>query len=697
MTAGDARRLYSELYALRARAETTRRAKGQPFSQREMRTVLSKPPYSISFRGQAISDWLPDDPARAQVPRDAEVVWAVVRLWSDWAGETDANERYWRTLVERAQPVRARPRQDDSQPCDLPPEQRLRWSNLPPRTACFTGRDDLLQQLGSLLASGPVCVAALRGMGGVGKTQLALEYAHHHHAAGTYDIAWWIRAEQHAAMKDDLLTLAPHLGLSAEADIRTVLSELSQRSNWLLIYDNVTDPASIEGHLPTSGHIILTSRSRGWSRYARPLDVGLFHPTESVAFLSARTGSNEPEALELAEELGHLPLALAQAAAYCEEHQLSIRRYLQLFRSPRVRERLLETGLHSAEYPDSVATTWLLHVEYLRKHRPSALQLLRLCAFLHPDSIHLDLLLSSYHLLPDPLASAVNWLDTQLARAVEEVRGIPFESKEDVIGALVKTGLVTRLDDASVRIHRLVQAATKQEMGNERAAAWRTYADLLLHALHPYPPFPVEPEWDATLGELRIHGDHLARLLLDGVSKEEPVQIKRLVALTDFTREGTHKVITDFEYTYECRLRLTEAFHRASKPFLTALALSNLGYVRCLTGRHTQALEAMEAASAALDEVLPSEDLAGLHEAIQACRSHTARREAADESDDTVVVIIHENAALDRVAEFAGVDGRAVPAFIVMPGQNQITTDLATALGHETDGQLPFPFTPLWR
>ncbi|MEV5470611.1 hypothetical protein AB0N37_34235 [Streptomyces griseoincarnatus] len=89
--------------ALRERAKTRRR----PFSQREIEKALGRPPYLVSFRGKALSEWLPDDAEKAQVPHDADVVWALVRLWCDWAGEAQPDERHWRNLVERAQPVRA--------------------------------------------------------------------------------------------------------------------------------------------------------------------------------------------------------------------------------------------------------------------------------------------------------------------------------------------------------------------------------------------------------------------------------------------------------------------------------------------------------------------------------------------------------------------------------------------------------------
>ncbi|MGC0374366.1 hypothetical protein [Streptomyces sp. SAI-229] len=106
ITAADAHRLYSELHALKKRADEARRAVRQGYSQEAVVRALRADPYSIErFRGQAISDWVPEAPEKARVPRDADVVWALVRLWSKWAGEQEPNRQYWSNLVEKAQPV----------------------------------------------------------------------------------------------------------------------------------------------------------------------------------------------------------------------------------------------------------------------------------------------------------------------------------------------------------------------------------------------------------------------------------------------------------------------------------------------------------------------------------------------------------------------------------------------------------------
>jgi hypothetical protein len=109
-----------------------------------------------------------------------------------------------------------------------------------------------------------------------------------------------------------------------------------------------------------------------------------FTRAESVAYLRRRTRRAEPKAADaLADELGDLPLALAQAAAYLETHGgLSIDGFLQRYQDRTSAGRLLAAGMEG--YPHSVATTWLIHFQELASS-PAALQLLRLCAHLDPD------------------------------------------------------------------------------------------------------------------------------------------------------------------------------------------------------------------------------------------------------------------------------------------------------------------------
>ena len=165
--------------------------------------------------------------------------------------------------------------------------------NIPARNPGFTGRDGLLVAVRErLLAGDKAVVQALRGMGGVGKTQLAAEYAHRF--AGAYDLAWWVNSEQGGLIGDQFAALGAALGCveagAGTAAVRAaVLAELRDRGRWLLVFDNAEDPADITGWLPGgSGHVLITSRERGWAEIAAPVEVDVLARAESVAILQDR-------------------------------------------------------------------------------------------------------------------------------------------------------------------------------------------------------------------------------------------------------------------------------------------------------------------------------------------------------------------------------------------------------------------------
>jgi hypothetical protein len=208
------------------------------------------------------------------------------------------------------------------------PGQGPAISNLPARNRNFSGRDELLERLRASLeaeaAAAVVPTGAVHGLGGVGKTELALEFAHRF--ASDYDIAWWIPAELPTSATAALAALAGRLEVKQVADqgemVAALFDQLRQRDRWLLVYDNAERPDRLKGLLPLGGggHVLVTSRWSAWGQKATPLRVNVLARDESVAFLVRRTGAEDPVALdELAELLGDLPLALEEAAAYLEE------------------------------------------------------------------------------------------------------------------------------------------------------------------------------------------------------------------------------------------------------------------------------------------------------------------------------------------------------------------------------------------
>jgi Tfp pilus assembly protein PilF len=350
--------------------------------------------------------------------------------------------------------------------------------NLPPRNPVFTGREDMLAEIGRQLAGGAVAVVAVRGLGGMGKSQVALEYAYRMRGTDRYQVTAWVRADSAVTAAEDLAALAPLLGLGADGPAgevaASVVAALGSRRDWLVVFDNAQGPDDLAGMLPGgAGHVLITSRNRAWSGVASQLDLEVFSRAESVAFLCRRSGRPEPEAAgELAAELGDLPLALAQAAAYIDARAVTIGGYLTLYRDPALARRLLDEGLEAGEYPASVARTWLLTIGQLSADRPAAVELLRLCAFLSPDEIDLDVLATGAAAAPGGLAAA---LGDRLERT-------------ETAGALARASLLTATAEGRIRVHRLVQAVTRDQLDENLLAAWTGRVLDLVTAVFPGKP-----------------------------------------------------------------------------------------------------------------------------------------------------------------------------------------------------------------
>jgi tetratricopeptide (TPR) repeat protein len=338
-------------------------------------------------------------------------------------------------------------------------------SNLPPRNPDFVGREMLVARARRRLA-GRTGVVALYGMGGIGKSQLALEVAYRGRAEDEYEITWWVRAESVVTMAEDLARLAPTVsapvGIDQDTTVAAVRMALGSRTRWLLIFDNAPSADAIAPWLPGGdGHILITSRDKGWGGLAERVEVGGFTRAESLSYLRRRADGEQRDAENLADALGDLPLALAQAASHLDLYGLSIAGYLRLYREREGPSLLLTAGL--AGYPHSVATTWLIHFEELAAGEPASLELLRLCGHLNPDSINLDL----FHAAPSALDGPMT---RQLARTAANT-----VSWERAVGALVRTSLVTRLDDRHIRIHRLVSQVTRHQLaaaGDDTDRRW---------------------------------------------------------------------------------------------------------------------------------------------------------------------------------------------------------------------------------
>lgn len=339
----------------------------------------------------------------------------------------------------------------------------------------FVGRAALLEAMHEALSSTrAAALTAIHGLGGVGKTQLATEYAYQR--AAEYEIVWWVRAEETATLASDFSALAAQLGLPEQDAgetpliVEAVRRALAARGGWLLVFDNARGAEDLRGYLPGSrtGHVLITSRDANWGQLARKLEVTTLAPANAAQFLLARTGQRDAQAAaELAEALGYLPLALEQAAAYIEAVGETLAGYRELFRTRR--QELWPNERPPAGYPDTVATTWLISFAEAQQQNPVAADSLRLCAFLAPNDIPLQMLHDDAKHLPEPLAAAVS---DQLA----------FNK---AIAALRRYSLIEKKND-NLSVHRLVQLVTRDQLSEEEQKKWAKAAVGVIDAAFQY-------------------------------------------------------------------------------------------------------------------------------------------------------------------------------------------------------------------
>lgn len=346
-------------------------------------------------------------------------------------------------------------------PGTLPPI----WNFPHRRNPNFTGREELLQSLYTSLSSGEYAALtqAMYGLGGVGKTQTAIEYAYRY--ANDYDAVLWVPAEDPAALASHFAALAEVLGLDVESadqpgTIAAVHRWLRANFRWLLVFDNAEESAGIHPYLPQSagGHVIITSRNPEWRRVAKPLAVERFTPEEAISFLLARVGGDGGDVNErtaaaaLAEELGGLALALEQSAAYMETQGLSVAEYRRLFKEHS--EKVLSRE-PAPDYPYTVETVWTISFAAVARTSVAATELLALLAFFAPQNIPLHLIRAGADLYPPPLA---------------RVAGDELRLREMI--RLLRQHSLVEVEGDELSVHRLVQAITRGSLGQSGRCYW---------------------------------------------------------------------------------------------------------------------------------------------------------------------------------------------------------------------------------
>ncbi|HEX6343783.1 tetratricopeptide repeat protein [Umezawaea sp.] len=333
---------------------------------------------------------------------------------------------------------------------------------VPPRAMSFQRRSATSSRLGG------ADTTVLVGLGGVGKTQLAVDFAERLWESGELDLLVWVTASSRESVVAEYAHLASALFGDDRSDpergARRLLTWLATTScRWLVVLDDIRTPSDVNGLWPpgAGGRVVATTRRRDTAvrGVGRDLvDVGVFAPEESYAYL--RTAFSDSRHLlasfvELADDLGHLPLALAQASAYALDRQLSCEAYRARFADRRRRLASLfpEVGSLPDEHRTTVATTWSLSVELADQLTPAGLgrPLLAVASLLDPNGI------------PAEVFTTTAVLDL-LVRATG--RSVDVDDSTDGLHCLHRLSLIT-FDSTSVhtvRVHSLVQRATRDDL-----------------------------------------------------------------------------------------------------------------------------------------------------------------------------------------------------------------------------------------
>ncbi len=343
------------------------------------------------------------------------------------------------------------------------------------RNPYFTGRDSILENLQNALTAQKTAAVtqAINGLGGIGKTQIAVEYFYRFKEK--YNVVWWLKSEDRTTLSNDYVRLATELHLpECEVPDQSIVIDavkkwLDKNNHWLLIFDNANLPGDLHPFIPSgqSGHIIITSRHKEWGNVANNFPLSDFERNESIDFLCKRTKSKDrTSANELAELLGDLPLALAQAAGYIVSTPSTVIEYISLFKAHR--GKLLKRKDSESQYPDSVSTTWSLSLNQAKNMTPLAEELLKLITFFAPENIPRKLLRDGM---------------TRL----QQIDELGFN---DAVGALYSNSLIEATPD-TVSVHRLVQVVTSEQIEiNEKKQYIQTAVQVMDEAFSSLPAQP---------------------------------------------------------------------------------------------------------------------------------------------------------------------------------------------------------------
>ncbi len=368
------------------------------------------------------------------------------------------------------------------------------------RNPLFTGREQILERLAEALNTGettaPAQPQAISGLGGIGKTQTAIEYAYR--SRSKYQAVLWARADTRENLVQKYVDIALLLGLPEQRQqdqtriVEAVKRWLREHRGWLLILDNADDLGMVRDFLPgtDTGHVLLTTRAWTMGQLAQRIELDRMEEAKGTLFLLRRvrilqaddpldkaSSQDRKHALAIVQVMDGLPLALDQAGAYIEETVCGLAGYLTRYQQHR-KDLLKARGEYTSDHPEPVATTWSLSFQKVEQANAAAADLLRFCAFLAPDAIPEEIITEGA---------------AELTSELQAVATDPY-LLDTAIKELFRYSLIQRdAEQKLLRMHRLVQAVLKDAMPEEAQHEW---AERTVRAVnHTFPEVEFET-WD---------------------------------------------------------------------------------------------------------------------------------------------------------------------------------------------------------
>ncbi|HYK85735.1 MAG TPA: tetratricopeptide repeat protein [Ktedonobacteraceae bacterium] len=531
----------------------------------------------------------------------------------------------------------------------IPPSSVPRIENVPiTRNPFFTGRTQLLSLLYERLSTARTAMLtqpqALFGLGGIGKTQTAAEYAFRY--GDEYTHVFWVLAATRETLVADVVTLAELLDLPEKDEqdqqkiVAAVKRWLATHEGWLLVLDNADDLLLAREFLPTNhkGYILYTTRAQAAGAIAASVEVEKLNVQDGSLLLlrwakrldidmplnHAKT-EDRAAAERIVMEMDGLPLALVQAGAYIEETGCSLTDYLSHYATHR-KDLLARRSPLFFDYPETVATTWSLSFQQVEQESPAAADVLRLCAFLAADVIPEELLMRGAAELGDAPGSLI--ADAfKLNEALEVLR---------------RYSLIRRDSNAhTLSIHRLVQIVLKESLNEETQRAWAERTVRVVNAAFPEANYgsstnyqyylPHAQECATLIAHYHLHFPEAAQLLYEagavlyfhGFYPQSQSLHQQALAIREQVLEPDHPATAESLNILGMLSRIegddgqAEQYHRQAlairekilgpKHLATAFSLNNLGVLYRIQEKYEQAEQFLVQALTIREQLLGSE------------------------------------------------------------------------------------------